>query len=51
MIVCIAAYAVGSVQPHGLAGTLERVGLIVPMIWMFSFLRRLRDGTPFMIQP
>jgi hypothetical protein len=48
VIGCIVVYGVWSVKPTGFAGTFERAAMIVPMLWMFAFLRRLSDGAPLM---
>lgn len=49
MFACIAVYAVWSTQPTGLAGTFERLAIVVPAFWAFTFIRRLSAGTPFMV--
>jgi hypothetical protein len=49
MVACIAVYGVWSTQASGLAGTFERLALIIPSIWGFSFLQRLSARTPFMV--
>jgi hypothetical protein len=49
VIACVAIFAVWSRQSTGLAGTFERLAMVIPMIWTFAFWRRLRAGTPFMI--
>jgi len=50
MIVCIAIFGVWSTKPTGLAGTFERVAVMIPPIWAFTFVRRLSAGTPFMVK-
>jgi hypothetical protein len=50
MIVCIAIFGVWSRETTGLAGTFERVAVMIPPIWGFTFLRRLSAGTPFMVK-
>ena len=44
--VCIVVYAVWSTRPSGFAGTFERLAIILPAVWAFTFLRRLRAGAP-----
>jgi len=50
VIVCIVVFAVWSVRPTRFAGTFERLAMLIPMAWMFAFLRRLENGVPFMIR-
>ena len=47
--VCVVVYAVWSVQPTGLAGTFERLVVIVPGAWGYAVIRRLGDGVPFVV--
>jgi hypothetical protein len=49
VVFCIAVYGVWSTKASGYAGTFERAALVIPAVWTFTFLRRLRMGTPFMI--
>ena len=49
--VCVVVYAVWSVQPTGLAGTFERLVVIVPGVWGYVVIRRLGDGVPFVVTP
>jgi hypothetical protein len=51
MIACITLFGVWSVRSTGFAGTFERAAMLIPMLWMYAFLTRLRRGTPFMMQP
>ncbi len=51
MIGCIAIYAVWSVEPRGLAGTFERLAILLPATWACTFVWRLWQGTPFMVAP
>jgi hypothetical protein len=48
VIACVTVYGIWSVRPTGFAGTFERGAMVVPMIWMFAFLRRLSAGAPLM---
>ena len=48
IIVCVAIFGVWSTRASGFAGTFERAAIVIPMIWNFTFLRRLGAGTPFM---
>jgi hypothetical protein len=50
VIVCIVVFGVWSVRPTGFAGSFERLAMLIPMAWMFGFLRRLGNGVPFMIR-
>lgn len=47
-ILCIIVYGVWSTQSTGYAGTFERAAVMIPTIWGATFLRRLRQGVPFM---
>ena len=47
--VCVVVYAVWSVQPTGLAGTFERLVVIVPGVWGYAVIRRLGHGVPFVV--
>ena len=49
LIVCVVVYGVWSKQASGFAGTFERAAILIPLIWTFTFLRRLDAGTPFMV--
>jgi hypothetical protein len=49
LIVCVAIYGVWSTRPSGFAGTFERLAVVVPLVWTFTFLRRLEAGTPLMV--
>lgn len=49
MIACIVVYGVWSTRATGLAGTFERVAVMLPSLWALTFLRRLSLGTPFII--
>ena len=49
IVVCVAIFGVWSTRASGFAGTFERAAIVIPMIWMFTFLRRLGAGTPFMV--
>jgi uncharacterized protein DUF998 len=40
-------YAVWSLQPTGLAGTFERLVVVIPGIWGWALVRRLSAGAPF----
>lgn len=44
--VCIVVYAIWSTRASGFAGTFERLAIILPAVWAFTFLRRLRAGAP-----
>ena len=50
VIGCVAVFGVWSVKPSGYAGTFERGAMVVPMLWMFAFLRRLSGGAPLMVR-
>jgi hypothetical protein len=45
----VVVYAVWSVQPTGLAGTFERLVVIVPGVWGYAVIRRLGEGAPFVM--
>ena len=45
----VVIYAVWSVQPSGLAGTFERLVVVVPGLWGYAVIRRLGDGVPFVV--
>jgi hypothetical protein len=45
-IVCVAVYAAWSTQPSGLAGTFERLAVLVPGAWGYGLVARLSAGTP-----
>ena len=47
IILCVAVYGVWSTRASGYAGTFERAALLVPMLWMYAFLRTLGSGRPF----
>jgi hypothetical protein len=49
LIVCVAIYGVWSTRASGFAGTFERVAIVIPLVWMFTFLRRLEAGAPLMV--
>jgi len=49
VVACVIVYGVWSLQPTGFAGTFERAAMIAPMLWMFTFLRRLYRGAPLMV--
>jgi hypothetical protein len=51
VVLCVTTYGVWSVQPSGFAGAFERGAMVVPMVWMFAFLRRLYRGAPLMVSP
>lgn len=51
IIVCVAVYGVWSTRASGLAGTFERLAIVIPLVWTGTFLRRLDAGTPFMVVP
>ena len=46
-IACVIVYAVWSIQPTGLAGSFERLVVIVPGIWGGALVARLSTGVPF----
>ena len=46
---CVAVYGVWSTRSTGFGGTFERGAIVIPMIWMFAFLRRLDRGTPLIV--
>jgi hypothetical protein len=46
---CVTVYGIWSTQSSGFAGTFERGAIIVPLVWLCTFLRRLGKGTPFMM--
>lgn len=48
-IVCIVVYALWSTRPSGLAGTFERLAIVLPAVWAFTLLRRLSAGAPFVL--
>jgi hypothetical protein len=47
-VACIVIYGVWSTQASGLAGTYERLAVVLPALWSAAFLRRLWIGRPFM---
>jgi hypothetical protein len=49
MIASATTYGVWSTQATGFAGTFERIAVLIPAIWGFTFIRRLWAGTPFMV--
>jgi hypothetical protein len=51
IIVCVAVYGVWSTRASGLAGTFERLAIVIPLVWTGTFLRRLDAGAPFMVVP
>jgi len=51
VIVCVTVFGVWSTRDSGLAGMFERLAIMIPMVWMYTFLRRLEAGTPFMVAP
>lgn len=51
VIGCVIVFGIWSTQAHGFAGTFERGAMLVPILWMFAFLRRLQGGAPFMVPP
>lgn len=48
-IVCVVVYAVWSTQTSGLAGTFERMVIILPGAWGYAVVSRLSSGTPFVV--
>lgn len=48
-LVCVAVYAVWSTQPSGLAGSFERLVVIIPGAWGCALVTRLSAGTPFVV--
>ena len=50
-VVCVAIYGTWSVEPNGLAGTFERLAILLPALWGGTFLHRLWVGRPFMHHP
>ena len=48
---CVVTYGIWSIQPTGFAGAFERAAMVAPMLWMFTFLRRLYRGAPLMVSP
>jgi hypothetical protein len=49
VIACVLVYAGWSTRASGLAGTFERLAIVLPLLWTFTFLRRLSAGMPFMV--
>jgi hypothetical protein len=47
-VVCVAIYGTWSVEPNGLAGTFERLAILLPALWGGTLLHRLWVGRPFM---
>lgn len=45
---CVVMYGVWSTKPAGLAGTFERMAILLPVLWGFTFVRALWAGRPFM---
>jgi hypothetical protein len=43
-LVCVTVYAVWSVRPHGLAGTFERLAIVITPVWGFTLFVRLWRG-------
>lgn len=48
VVVCVAVFAVWSRQASGFAGTFERLALVIPIIWTYTFWLRLKGGALFM---
>jgi hypothetical protein len=49
LIVCVTVYGVWSTRASGLAGTFERLAIVIPLVWTVTLLRRLGAGTPFIV--
>jgi hypothetical protein len=49
VIVCVGIYGVWSTRASGLAGTFERLAIVLPIIWTATLLRRLASGASFMV--
>ncbi len=48
VIGCVTVYGVWSTRSSGFAGTFERGAMVVPLLWLYAFLRRLAGGARFM---
>jgi hypothetical protein len=48
-IACVAVYAVWSTASSGLAGTFERLVIVVPGAWGYAVVARLAAGAPFVV--
>jgi hypothetical protein len=48
-IVCVVVYAVWSTHASGLAGTFERLVIVLPGAWGYAVVSRLSSGTPFAV--
>ena len=48
-VLCVVVYGVWSTRATGFAGTFERAAILLPVVWAFTFLRRLWAGRPFMV--
>jgi hypothetical protein len=51
VITCVTIYGVWSTRASGLAGTFERLAILIPLVWTVTVLHRLGAGTPFMVVP
>ena len=49
-MICVVVYAVWSTQPSGLAGTFERLAVLVPGLWGTGVLARLSAGVPLIVR-
>ena len=49
VVACIAVYGVWSTSASGYGGTFERFAIVIPLVWMFTFVRRLTAGVPFVV--
>lgn len=46
---CIVIYGIWGTRSTGLAGTFERLAIVLPIAWNAAFLRRLGAGAPFVV--
>src|ERR1043166_3247811 len=50
-IACVVTFVLWSIEPHGLAGTFERLGFVIPGAWAYAVVQRLGQGVPFVVRP
>lgn len=48
-ILCVVVYAVWSTHASGLAGTFERLVVVIPGVWGYALVLRLSAGAPFVV--
>jgi|ERR1043166_6243879 hypothetical protein len=50
-IACVVTFVLWSIEPHGLAGTFERLVFVIPGAWAYAVVQRLGQGVPFVVRP